>query len=203
MRCPHCNSLFTVKNGHAPSLKKRWKCKMCGKTFDKNTGRSFPATTFPFSFIAFVLYICKNTTLEETKDYVNFWLKYFKINNAIKCSKETVSISTIYKWRRKYGKIFTNLVFEKDAEIYFTKLVNKAKNSGTKILNPNAKFTGYEIIETNRKCSHMDGLDKFKEMAEFIGEDPLNYMKKYPGIINLILKRFKIEIIQNLYPIVN
>jgi transposase-like protein len=174
-----------VKNGRAPSLKKRWKCKSCSKTFDKNTGRSFPSTTFPFPFIAYVLYICKDSTLKKTKDYVEFWLKCFKKKNVIICSKETVSISTIYKWRKKYGKNFTNLVSKKTATTYFIKLINKAKNSG----NTNQ----FEIIGFKRELSHMELLDRFKEMAESIGENPLEYMKKYPEIIDLILKQFKIE----------
>ena len=36
-------------------------------------------------------------------------------------------------------------------------------------------------------------LAKFKEMVDFIGQDPLEYMKKYPEIINLILKQYKIK----------
>jgi hypothetical protein len=195
-----------VKNGHAPSLKKRWKCKICSKTFDKNTGKSFPATTFPFPFIAFVLYIYQNTTLKKTKEGVNNWLNHFKKNNIKICPKETVSISTIYKWRKNYGKIYTNLVSKKEIMIFSSKLANKIKNLNIKITNhkcTSPEFTRYEIIETKRECSHMEVLDKFKEMAESIGKDPLIYMKKYSEIVDLILKQYKIEVIRNLNQIIN
>ena len=63
---------------------------------------------------------------------------------------------------------------------YFIELINNAKNSNAKILNLNPENARYEITETQRKRSHKAALNKYLEMVEFIGEDPLTYMKKYP-----------------------
>jgi transposase-like protein len=200
MKCPYCDSLFFVKNGYAPSMKKRWKCKMCGKTFDEDSGRSFPSTTFPFKFIAFVLSVYQNSTLEKTKEGVDNLLNLFKNCKVNFCSKESVSISTIYKWKKKYGDIYKNLVTKKELFIFSFNLSEIIKKSNDRIIDTNCspESISYDIIENNIECSNMEVLGKFKEMAEFLGVDPLDYMRKYPEIVDPILKQFKIEVIEDL-----
>ena len=40
MQCPACSSTHTIKNGSIPSGKPKWRCKVCGRQFVVNPGRS-------------------------------------------------------------------------------------------------------------------------------------------------------------------
>ena len=78
MNCPYCNSTATVKNGHSPSGKERWKCNTCKKTFSENSGKGFPPTSIPFEFISWVLSREEKNIRRLTKR-VNYFLSVFNL----------------------------------------------------------------------------------------------------------------------------
>lgn len=199
MKCPNCKSVFTVKNGHAPSSKKRWKCNKCKITFDEDTGKKYPPTTVPFQFIAFVLNICEKVTLEETKNYANFWLNFFELRKVPICSKKNISKSAVYQWRKKYGEMYTKLVSKEEVEKYFSKLIKKATRSLPECVPPEDQK--YEIKEVETTCTYIEALEKFQEMAEFIGGNSLDYMRKYPEIVEPLMNIFKKEKTEQIFPV--
>ena len=191
MKCPNCKSVDTIENGHAPSSKKRWQCNKCKKTFDRDTGKKYPPTTVPFQFIAFVLYMCKKATLEKTKDYANFLLKFFEVQKTPICSKSDISISAVYNWRTKYGKTYAKLVSIEEAREYFSKLIKKADISFPECTLPEDPKYEIETREVKNPCTTIEALEAFQEMAEYMGENGLEYMKKYPEITEPLIKMFK------------
>ena len=190
MICPYCKKRCIAKNGHAPSLKPRWKCS-CNKSFDENTGKGYPPTSIPFQFIAFVLYMSNESTLEETKNYVNRWLKTFEILKVPICSKKTISLSAVYKWRKNYGETYTKLVSIEEARKYFSELIKKAHIKHEGRMTPEDQKYEIEIREIEISSTHVEVLEMIQEMAELMGENGLEFMRKYSEITELLLKSFK------------
>ena len=72
---------------------------------------------------------------------------------------------------------------------YFNKLIKKATRSFPECVPPEDQK--YEIREIETICTHTEVLEKFQEMAEYLGENGLDYMRKYPEIVELLIDIFK------------
>jgi len=111
MNCPYCNSLKSVKNGYAPSRKKRWKCKECSRTFSINTGKGYPSTSIPFKFISLMLYHYEESGGKRFVGWVNTFLKMM--------GHKSVHRTTIYYWIQKYGDIYKKLITFEEANTWY------------------------------------------------------------------------------------
>lgn len=183
IKCPNCQSEEKWKYGHFRG-KQRYICKKCRRTFTAGSSRRFPPTSLPFEFVSFILYQHKKESLGKTAKYVNHWLEIFKIKGVPICKKEKITRTTIYNWRKKYGKKYANLVDKNEAITFFQNQIRKAYPTNNKqILEREMK-----IIE--KKLPHLEGLKYFRDCMGGT-EYCLQIAREYPKVFNMLIEDFK------------
>ena len=190
MKCANCNSYKNVKNGHAPSGKKRYKCKRCKKTFSEVSKKNYPATSVPFEFIALILHRTKNNSLGEIKTIVNSWLSLFKRKQLPICLKEEVSRSCIYKWRKQYGNIYAKLVPHKTATEYIHYHLDKIYSNDQLQIKKNP----FDELNCDEITKHTETL---KLIVKLFGKDNiLDTNRKYPRVFDEYQKLFEVKVMK-------
>ena len=193
MKCPKCTSNRIIQNGHAPSGKRRWKCKNCQISFDNNTGKDYPATTIPFPFIAFILYLSEGWSVQKTYQHVNYLIRLIQLNsNERPFTLGSVSYSTVYKWKNNYQNLLDETITFEEAKKYYFQLFTTEDCSQYSENHPPLK-TKEEYQETTKSLSHMEALRKLQEIADLMQTDVVDYMQSNPEIIPLLIEHLKKE----------
>jgi len=119
LSCPECKSNAITKNGTFRN-KQRYICKKCKKTFTEDKTRGFPPTSVPFEFIALVLYRSEGGANAMKLKMINYFLDKFDFK------KKKITRITLYDWKKKYGKIYEDLVTLREANRFFQDHIYKA-----------------------------------------------------------------------------
>jgi len=177
MNCVYCKSENIVKHGKK-SGKQRWKCRGCNKTFSESTIKGYPPTTYPFEFIAYVLYQ-RDWDLTDHNDVkfsitkrANGLFSFMDFSTKMK----KISKQTSHSWIKKYGDVYKKYISSKDAIIFFANHVDKNKvNKPKKIGFKIEKKTGRVTPKEKKKTPLYISIEKLYGF-EYKGEDGETYV---------------------------
>jgi len=213
--CPICNSNNIVKNGKSNN-KQQFKCKECNKFFSYNTLKGFPKTSYPFPYIAYVIY--KKRQYEEIeyelppKCFHNFLfhLQYecgikrlpsnrMRQKKQLPPEYKQISRQTYHTWYKNYNENLEEIISREEAKKFVDKLSNETDLHNLKSRPiekpPKEEYIDYEMVKFRIKRK-----DALKKFVEYFGKEKVmsllkNDVKAFNEILEMLHYDYHYDIV--------
>jgi len=197
--CPSCKSDRVIKNGHTSNKKQQWICKNCNMRFLNNIeiSKKYPHTSFPFPFIARMLYMRKymkrkmnvKMSMKRFRKYVNYHIWYLDIKNKQNNTRD-ISRQTIHHWINTYDNKLESIISYDEANDFVENLRKNTYDS--EFMNQRSMDIPVEtIVFEKRKCKHIQALEILQKRLDG-KEKSLECLRNDEKIFDVLLEEAKI-----------